>query len=143
MSERHEQMIIRWFEEVWNQGRRETIDEMLKPECLFHDGSHSTKGPQAFRLFFDRMRADFPEIKVATHQAVSAGDLSCMRWSATMRHATGKQIGTTGMAMVRFEDGRFAEAWQNWDMYGLVQQLEAAPAPHLYVQDANAATERG
>ena len=29
MSEHQKQTIIRWFEEVWNKGRRQAIDEML------------------------------------------------------------------------------------------------------------------
>jgi hypothetical protein len=28
------------------------------------------------------------------------------------------------MSFLRFKDGRFFEAWQNWDMHGLVEQLE-------------------
>jgi hypothetical protein len=28
----------RWFEEVWNRGRREAIPEMLAPDGVLHEG---------------------------------------------------------------------------------------------------------
>ena len=43
--------------------------------------------------------------------------------------ATNKQLHTSGISIVRFKDGRFAEAWQNWDMLGLIQQITDAAAP--------------
>jgi predicted SnoaL-like aldol condensation-catalyzing enzyme len=133
MSEHQENMVVRWFEEVWNQGRRQTIDEMMGPDFVLHDGPSTTKGPEAFKLFFDRLRADFSGIRVTCHETVSAGDISCLRWSATMRHKTGKDIRVTGMSMLRFADGRFAEAWQNWDMHGMMEQLGESPPRGMYI----------
>jgi len=39
------------------------------------------------------------------------------------------------MSILRFKDGRFVEAWQNWDQHGLLQQLEDA-APKSFFQTA-------
>src|ERR1041384_5270698 len=122
MPDQNKAMIRRWFEEVWNQGRREVIDEMFGPEIILHDGDVVSKGPEAFKVFFDRMRASVSDIKVTAEEAISEGDLTCLRWSVTMRHsgdgmggvpASGKQLRTTGMTMVRFANGAFSEAWQN------------------------------
>ena len=79
-------MIVRWFEEVWNNGRREVIDEMFPPEFVMYDGGTESKGPDGFKPFYDRMRASFSDIKVTPHESISDGDLACLRWSATMRH---------------------------------------------------------
>src|SRR3977135_2540690 len=114
-------MIVRWFEEVWNKGRREVIDEMLPPEFVMHDGGTVSKGPDAFKPFYDRMRTSFSDIKVTPEEAVSEGDLVCLRWSFIMRHsgdglgmpATGKKLHTTSMTMVRFANGQFSEGWQD------------------------------
>jgi steroid delta-isomerase-like uncharacterized protein len=134
-------MVVRWFEEVWNKGRREVIDEMFPPEFVLHDGGTVSKGPDAFKPFYDRMRMSFSDIKVTPDEAVSEGDLVCLRWSVTMRHtgdglgmpATGKQLHTTGMTMVRFANGRFSEAWQNWDMMRLMEQIHDAPQAKTYI----------
>jgi hypothetical protein len=32
MSEQNKPLVKRWFEEVWNQGRESTIDELFHPE---------------------------------------------------------------------------------------------------------------
>ena len=29
-------IIHRWFDEVWNQGREETVDELLAPKAIVH-----------------------------------------------------------------------------------------------------------
>jgi len=137
------QLIVRWFEEVWNQGRRDVIDEMMAPDCILHDGDTESRGPAGFKVFYDRLRAAFSDMRITPGQAVSEGEFACLNWSVTMRHTgdglgippTGKHLRTTGMSMVRFKDGRFAEAWQNWDMFGLMQQIQQtdqAPAP-LYI----------
>lgn len=148
----HEATIIRWFEEVWNQGRRETIDELMPEDCVIHDGDTDATGPAEFKVFFDRLQSAFSDIRVTAHRAISDGDFGCLRWSATMRHtgdalgmpATDKQLYTTGISMVRFKDGRFAEAWQNWDMLGLIQQITntATPAKVYMGKAARSATAR-
>jgi steroid delta-isomerase-like uncharacterized protein len=141
MSDENTRVIVRWFEEVWNQGRREVIDEMLAPDCVIHDGPTAIQGPEEFKLFYDRMRAAFSDMRVTPHHGFSAGGYACLRWSVTMRHtgdnlgipATGKAGETTGMCIVRLVDGRFAEAWQNWDMLGLMQQLTGGDTARVYM----------
>jgi len=142
MSEHQKQTIIRWFEEVWNKGRRQAIDEMLPPDCIIHDGGASLKGPEEFKKYFDLMRSAFSEIQVTPEEVISEGALVCLRWSVKMRHtgdglgmpATGRNLQTTGVSIVRFTDGRFAEAWQNWDMMGVMQQIQQAEPAKLNMQ---------
>ena len=40
-------ILHRWFDEVWNKGRTEVIDEMIAPECVAHD-IEATGKPIAF-----------------------------------------------------------------------------------------------
>ncbi len=87
------------------------------------------------------MHAAFSGIHVTPHEIISEGDLVCLRWSVKMRHtgdglgmpATGKQLQASGMSMVRFANGRFAEAWQNWDMLGLMEQINSAGRWATYI----------
>ena len=142
MSEHQKQTIIRWFEEVWNKGRRQAIDEMLPPDCVIHDGGTSLKGPEEFKKYFDLMRSTFSEIQMTPEEVISEGALVCLRWSVKMRHtgdglgmpATGRNLQTTGISIVRFTGGRFAEAWQNWDMLGVMQQIQQAEPAKLYMR---------
>jgi predicted SnoaL-like aldol condensation-catalyzing enzyme len=117
-------MVVRWFEEVWNKGRREGIDEMFPTDCVLYDGQAQFRGPEEFKGFYDGLRAQLSDIRVTVLEAISEGDLACVRWSAAAKQtSTGKPVEVTGMSLLRFKDGRFSEAWQNWDMHGLVEQL--------------------
>ena len=133
---------IRWFEEVWNKGRREAIAEMLLPDAVIHDGAKDGKGPEGFYPFFDRLQAACSDMRINIEQTIVEGDLVCVRWSCTMRHtgdglgmpATGKAIATTGISIIRVAGDKLAEGWQNWDMLGLMQQIsEADDATSFYV----------
>jgi predicted SnoaL-like aldol condensation-catalyzing enzyme len=124
-QEAQKSLVARWFEEVWNQGRLEVIDEMFAPECVLHDGRAEYRGPADFKSFHDGLRAQLSEIRVTPLEVISEGDLVCVRWSSTAKqHSTGRALEVTGMSIIRFKDGRFFEAWQNWDKHGLVEQLE-------------------
>jgi steroid delta-isomerase-like uncharacterized protein len=136
MPEAQKAAIIEWFDQVWNKKSREAIDQLLPDDCVIHDAGNSTKGPEEFKPYFDRMHTMFSDVHVDIHDVVSDGQYACARWTVRMRHtgeglgvpATGQQASASGMTMVRFVDGKFAEAWQNWDMLGLLGQLQAQAA---------------
>jgi predicted SnoaL-like aldol condensation-catalyzing enzyme len=135
-QEAQKKFAARWFEEVWNQSRREAIDEMFSEDCVLHDGRAEYRGPAEFKRFYDTLRAQLSDVRVTPLETLSEGDMVCMRWSSTAKHSsTGKHLEVTGMSILRFKDGRFVEAWQNWDQHGLLEQLEGS-APESFSQAA-------
>jgi predicted SnoaL-like aldol condensation-catalyzing enzyme len=123
----------RWFEEVWNKSRREAIDEMFPEEAVLHDGGAEYRGPAEFKRFYDALRAQLSDVRVTPLETITEGDLVCTRWSSTAKHSgTGKLVAVTGISILRFEDGRLVEAWQNWDQHGMMQQLEDASAKSFF-----------
>jgi predicted ester cyclase len=68
---------------------------------------------------------------------VAENDHVVARWSQTGTHTgaflgiplTGRQFTTTGIDIHQLSDGRMAEHWHAVDLYGLLQQLGAIPAP--------------
>ena len=135
------QLIARFFEEVWNKGRRELIEEFVAPECIIHDGETTTTGPEGFKPFYDGMRVTFSDIRVTPHESVNEGELACLRWSVVMRHTgegldlppKGQEVKTTGISMIRIRNGKFVEAWQNWDMLGVLEQIRQAGPAMTYI----------
>jgi predicted ester cyclase len=131
----------KWFEVVWNQGRREAIAEMLSPDVAFHDGSTDSVGIEPFLLFFDRMNATLSKIHLDVDDILVQGDLVCVRWRAKAKHTgdglgllpTGKEIEVTGISVIRVADGKFIEAWQNWDMLGMMEQIQDRDKSPTYV----------
>jgi len=131
MTESERGLGRRWFELVWNQGRREAIAELLSPDAVVHDGGTDTTGPEGFYPFYDRLRATFSELHVHVEDTFADGDKLCVRWSCTGKHTggglgvapTGVTIHVTGISILRVADGRLVEGWQNWDMLGMMEQI--------------------
>jgi predicted ester cyclase len=141
MSETNKQLAQRWFEEVWNKGRREAIAEILAPDAEIRESGEIVRGPEGFYPFFDRMHAAFSDIHVTFQDAIAEADMVCLRWSCSMKHTgsglgiapTQKTLATTGMTMVRVANGKFVAGWQNWDMLGLMQQIKKEPMAPTYI----------
>jgi predicted SnoaL-like aldol condensation-catalyzing enzyme len=123
-TEQNKLLVIRWFDEVWNHGRRETIFELMLESAILHDGAEQYRGPEEFARFHDSLRSQFSNFKITPIISLAEGDHVCVHWSCSMIHATTqKALQLTGTSVVRIENGQFAEAWQNWDAAHLNAQL--------------------
>lgn len=137
MSEHNKAFIRRWFEEVWNKGREEAIDEMFAEEGvangLVDETGQPLRGPAGFKPFFRKFREAFPEIEVVVEDAVAEGEKVAARCTVRGRHrgdslgfaATQRPVEFTGMTIVRVRDGKIVEAWNNFDFMNMFQQLGA------------------
>jgi len=129
-------LIRRWFDEVWNKGRIETVDELASADVIargqLEDG-HDIKGAAHFKAFAKAIRAAFPDIVVTIEDTVAQGDRVVARWTATMTHQgdflglapTQKKVTVSGTSIQRIVDGKIVEGWDNWDQLGLMVQLGA------------------
>lgn len=125
-SEQNKHLVHRWFEEVWNQGNTAVIAELFAPDCILHDGAAHIRGPQEFQRFHDGLREQFSDIRVTPGVSLCEGDLASLHWTVQCRDkSSDKDVTTTGISIVRIKDGRFVEAWQNWDQAGVAAQLSA------------------
>jgi steroid delta-isomerase-like uncharacterized protein len=128
----------KWFEELWNKGRIEIIDEMISPDCVVYrldENGDDSIGPEAFKTFFRRFRSAFPDIKVTVEDAIEAGDRVAARFVFEATHssdalgfaATGRRVRVTGMCWGVVRDGKIVHAWNNWDQMALARQLGLPP----------------
>lgn len=132
MTESERSLGQRWFELVWNQLRREAVSEMLPPHGVLHESGVDSTGPEGFYPFFDRMNATFSHLHVKVEDTIAEGDKICVRWSCKARHTggglgvdpTGISIHVTGISIFRVADNSIIEAWQNWDMLGMMEQIK-------------------
>ena len=130
-------LIRRWFEEVWNKGREEAIDELFDEQGVAHGLSDAAggalRGPAGFKPFFRSFREAFPGIEVVVEDTVSEGDKVAARCTVRGQHrgdtlgfaATNSPVDFTGVAIVRIRDGKIVEAWNNFDFMTMYQQLGA------------------
>lgn len=129
----------RWFQEVWNEGKIETVHELFHPEgrATGHYGAQSEiSGPKGFVPFVEQIRGAFPDVKVTVEDAFGADDKVTVRWSARMTHtgnglgpATNKPVRITGITIVRISNGQIVEGWDNWDQLGMLEQMGVYEQP--------------
>ncbi len=137
MSENNKDLVRRWFEEVWNNGRADAIDEMLAADGIVHGLSDESgsplRGAVAFRGFHQNFKSAFPDITVIVEDVIAEGDKVVARCTVRGQHmgdtlgfaATERSVEFTGIAIARIENGQIAEAWNNFDFKSLYQQLGA------------------
>jgi steroid delta-isomerase-like uncharacterized protein len=138
MSEQSEALKVlvrRWFEEVWNKGREEAIDELFAEDGIAYGLADETgaplRGASGFKPFFRNFRNAFPDIEVVVEDTIAEGDRVAARCTVRATHAgdslgfaaTQKPMEITGMTIVRVRDGQIVEAWNNFDFMGMFQQL--------------------
>jgi len=137
MSKENEALMRRWFDEVWNRGRAEAIDEMFDEEGVAHgladDKGAGLRGPAHFRVFHRQFREAFPDVEVYVEDTVCEGDRVAARCTVRGSHrgdtlgfaATERPVEFTGMTFARVRDGKIVEAWNNFDFMAMFQQLGA------------------
>jgi steroid delta-isomerase-like uncharacterized protein len=141
MSQDHDTLLRRWFEEVWTQGREEAIDSLLAEDCIAHglgEPGVAVRGPAGFKPFWRALREAF-EVRIAVEETISDGERAACRWHGVFLHRapflgiapSGKRVEAGGMSFVRIRDGRIVEGWNNWDLFGLLQQLGGIPGTRL------------
>ncbi len=135
--EENKALIRRWFEEVWNKGRADAIAEMMAENAVAHglseDAAKPLRGPSGFRPFHAQFREAFPNIEVVIEDTIAEGDKVVARCSVRGKHAgdslgfkaTGVQAEFDGITIVRIKDGKFVEAWNNFDFMRMYKQLGA------------------
>jgi steroid delta-isomerase-like uncharacterized protein len=137
MSEENRALVQRWFDEVWNKGRAELIDEMFAGDGVAHglsdDPSHPIIGPAGYRPFYEVFRGAFPDIRVVVEDMVAEGDKVAARCSVRGKHsgdnlgiaASHTPVDFTGITIVRIRDGKIVEAWNNFDFMRMNKQIGA------------------
>ena len=137
MSADNKAIVYRWFEEVWNKGRVEVIDEMIAEHSVVHGLAGELRGPAGFKPFHATFRAAFPDLSIVVDEVITEGDLAAARFTCTGTHqgdslgfpATGRKVHFTGMTFVRTAGGQVVAGWNNFDQLGMLQQLGVVAPP--------------
>ena len=129
-------LMRRWFKEVWNEGRVQTIYDLMA-ENVIGIGQDAPgieiRSPADFVALYNRLRGAFPNIKFTLEDIFGVDDKVVVRWSAVMTHtgdhlgipATNKPVRITGITIAQIEKGKITRGWDNWDQLAMAQQLAA------------------
>ena len=146
MSEKNKAALRRWFDEVWNQKREATIDEMFPADSVAHGlGDHEAdvRGPAEFKQFMANITDSIPDVHIHVDDIFAEGDRAAARITLEGTHTgeglgvppTGRTIRIQGNIIVRIVDGRILEGWNSYDQLGFLRQIGALPdpSPHPHI----------
>jgi steroid delta-isomerase-like uncharacterized protein len=142
MSHHNAALVRRWFDEVWNHGNLDAVDELLAPGGVLHDPSMADVASleaEAFKAHARAMRNAIPDIRFTVEYAMECDDHVAARVTVSGTHTgrglgiepTGRAFKVTGMVMAQVRDGRFVEGWNHFDLLGLFGQLGVVVRPRL------------
>jgi steroid delta-isomerase-like uncharacterized protein len=139
MSASPRELIHRWFDEVWNQGREEAIDELFAPHAVaFGLGETETPvhGPSEFKTFWRNLRGAIPDLNITIQDTIVDGERTVVRMILRGTHtgdglgvpASGNAVNIAGIVIAYFSDGQIVRGWNSWDQLGFLRQIGAPPA---------------
>jgi steroid delta-isomerase-like uncharacterized protein len=136
MTKAADDVVREWFDEVWNQGRAESISRIMAADAVAHGlPGGPAHGPEAFRPIFDAFRGAFPDLRINVERTVTEGDTVAAYCHVTGTHrgdalgipASGQKIDFHGVTIARIIDGTIREGWNCFDFLTMYQQIGVVP----------------
>ena len=118
-TEENKEISWRLQEEVFGQGKLESVDELLAPDYVSHapGDPELSRGPEDIKQIVRAYHSAFLDINFAVEKQVAEGDMVVTRWIARGTHRgefmgvppSGRRIEVSGMSMDRISGGRIVE----------------------------------
>jgi len=131
-------VVRRYYDEVVGNGDYAVVDDIFTADYHSHhnDPIGLPPGPEGVKQFIGGTRAGFPDLQITVDDVFGDGDMVASRWTLKGTHteewfgtpATGRPAEWAGVVLSRFEDGKIAEEWFNFDQLRLLQQLGIIPS---------------
>jgi len=127
-----EASIRTFYEDVVNQGKLDALDGWLTPAFVDHAPLPGRAGTATgFRDGLAELKIAMPDFRVSVEDVLVAGDRVIVRstWDGTHQGpyqgapATYRQVKVGAIDILRLENGRIAERWEQLDSGSLARQL--------------------
>jgi steroid delta-isomerase-like uncharacterized protein len=129
-------VVRRLYEEAFNRGRLEVLDELAGPDFVSHNAPGApAPGAEGVKATVTMTRARFPDRRYELQDVLAEGDRVAVRWEMrgtnTGQHPgapppTGRPVVVSGFAFYRLEGGLLREQWAAVDRLDILQQLGQA-----------------
>ena len=124
-------LVRRHYDEVLTKKDVAVVDELYAATIDVGDGASMAR--EQFKAIVSMMCTAFPDVVVTVQDQVAEGDKVVTRWTAQATHQgdfmgvppTGMRVTVKAIHIHRIVDGRIAALWEEFDMFGLMQQLGA------------------
>lgn len=131
--EQTRQLVTRYFEDVWNRGKLDVLDEIMAPDYVNHSPSipNPKPGPADLKPIVKSMREGIPDLKYEILDMIVTPDKAAVYLRVTGTHkgtlfgipATGRKIDIRQMQIEWVRDGRIWQHWRITEELSLMRQL--------------------
>lgn len=135
-SEENKAAVGKFLERV-SCGDAGAVDDFVTDGVVYHSLPPGlAAGIEGYRQMMGMFLTAFPDLKLTAEDLVAEGDRVVARLRGRGTHRgefmgippTGKVADVGAISLMRFENGRVAEEWEQIDMLAMLQQLGAMPA---------------
>ncbi len=146
----------RFIEDAWNKGNLGVIEEIASPNVIFHSPRGTPPGWESAKQIIASFRTAFPDVCITVEDQIAESDRTVTRLTITGTHRgpfqsrlktimpTGKTISVQVIDIFRHDaNGKLAECWSGFDVFGMLRQLGAIPAADPDASEAIASTLGG
>jgi steroid delta-isomerase-like uncharacterized protein len=139
MSEENKALVRRSFEEVFNEGNLDAVEEIFAPDYVLHDPTspEEIRGTEGISQYVSMYRTAFLDLQQTIEEQIAEGEKVATRLTGRGTHQgelmgispTSNRIEAPGIVINRISGGKIAEGWANYDAMGMMQQIGAIPPP--------------
>src|SRR5919197_1451027 len=119
-SQDAKELVRRYFEQIWNRGNLEIVDQLFTPDFVRHGPAlegGEVRGPEGLKQLVRLYRGSFPDLNVPIDEQIGEGEVVVTRWNAQGSHQgelmgiapTGRRATVPGIIIDRIAGGRIAE----------------------------------
>lgn len=106
----------KWFDEVWNAGNEDYIDQAVHPEAKVFGLGEPLVGPAQFKPFYKIFRSAYSNIHVDVDRVYNIGNVEVAMCTVTATHnETGKEVKFQGVCETTIENGKIVEGHNLFD----------------------------
>lgn len=131
--EHNRRVVTRYFEEAWNEGRVDVLDELIDAGYVNHSSSlpDPRPGPADLKRIVQAMRAGIPDLHYEILDMAVTADTVAVHLRVTGTHlgplfGMAPQGGRIDVRQMQFEsmrDGRIVAHWRVTDELSLLKQI--------------------
>jgi steroid delta-isomerase-like uncharacterized protein len=128
-------LVRRFVAEIFVQGRKEAVDELLADDFVSHTWRSTGDGKGDLRRAIDRLSTVLADARFTVEDLVAEGDRVAVRLTAEATQVgeflgvppSGRRYSIGEIHVFRIRDGKVAEHWHQYDQLGMMRQLGAMP----------------
>jgi steroid delta-isomerase-like uncharacterized protein len=135
----NKQIAQRYVDECWNQGKKDSLREIVASGCKLHDPVFPslTSGADSLMRHIEMCRSGFPDLKSSIDDTIAERNEVVHHWTIRGTHKgqflglapTNRTATVSGTSIHRIEGGKIVEQWSDWNLMSLMEQLGVSSMP--------------